>query len=108
MSGPGWPGQTPGQQQMQRMRQQARRQQEMAWWAEQQKTGVVPPADRLGCVGRLVRGVLSLVLGLAWLLTLVAAGYLAFSEQLNAAVVVAVAALVIYGFATAIGRWGRG
>lgn len=140
MSQPQWPGQTPGQQSLQRLQKQQQEQmqrlqdmQKMAWYQEQQRRraqqkvsghptgdphfgsyvpqGTFAPGgygDDLGLVGRVVRGLLTLLFAVVAL----GAGILAVAAvvdgQLSGAAVAGVVAVVGLLAARGIRRWGRG
>ena len=104
------PGQSPAQRAMQE--QQAIRQQQMqqAWWQQQQQqagTAPVPITDTLGWFGRLVRGLLTLVLTLAFL-GAAAFGVFALVEgETEIAIGAGVGAVVVLLLRHWIRSWGR-
>ncbi|MCP4965203.1 MAG: hypothetical protein GY926_08195 [bacterium] len=76
-----------------------------AWADEQAAEGAV--GERLGCFGRLVRGLAVFVLGLAWVALLVAAVFAAINEQFPLAAALAVGSLLVMGLTSATHRSGR-
>jgi hypothetical protein len=103
---------------MQQQRQQVQVQQDrrrQAWWYEQQRAGKsrqgfgVSPSrfDELGFLGRTVRGLLTIVLGLASVAAIAGAVVFVFQSEIGAAVVSAAGALVLLAITGRISRWGR-
>ncbi len=106
MSGMGWSSQDQIQQAHERAREQFRRNQQQGWEAQQKERGR-QSRDRLGCIAGTIRGLLSLVFGLAWVAAFLVAGLLALSEQYVVAAAAGAGALVLLVLTTKISGWGR-
>lgn len=113
------PGRTPGQQNLHRLQEQQREQQQermrQGWWYQQragrrgrERASGAPPrrADELGFFPRLVRGLLLLVLSLAWVAALAVAVLLVLADRAGQAVVAVAVAVVAFLVARGIRGWG--